>query len=87
MSKLLTYLNLIDGNSEMREAHLVNPGQAMTQYGLGKAEQQALASGDMNMVAEFTGADADEKRIIVYITASGGQNSAFAGRAYQRASA
>ncbi len=79
MSKLLTYLNLIDENAMMREAFLSDPRQAMTGYGLGKAEQQALASGDKRVIARFTGSDMDEKRTVVFITAANGQLSAAAG--------
>ncbi len=78
MSKLLNYVNLIDENAAMREAHFANPSRTMTQYGLSKAEQQALASGNKNVAAEFAGADVDAKRVVVFVAAAVGQPIALA---------
>lgn len=67
MSTLLDYLNLIDQDATALEAHLDDPQQAMDAYGLSAAEQQALLSGDKAAIANLTGADEDDLRVIVFV--------------------
>ncbi len=68
MSKLLDYLNLIDQDATALQAHLADPDQAMDAFGLNAAEKQAVISGDKQAIANLTGADQDDMRVIVFIT-------------------
>ncbi len=67
MSKLLDYLNLIDQDAAALQAHIANPDQAMDAYGLNPAEKQAVVSGDKQAIANLTGADQDEMRVVIFI--------------------
>lgn len=60
MSKLLDYLNILDKDAAAREAHNKDPKAAMTKHGLSDDEQNAVLSGDKQMLADAVGIPADE---------------------------
>lgn len=55
MSKLLDYLNLLDTDANALAAFVANPVQAMSDFGLSQAEQDALLSGDRQLIADLIG--------------------------------
>ena len=60
MSKLLDYLNTLDKDAAVRDAHKKDPKGAMKKFGLTDQEQDALMSGDKNKVAALAGIRVDE---------------------------
>lgn len=60
MSKLLDYINLLDKDSAARAAHAADSIAAMTQFGLGATEQQAVLSGNKTTIANLAGVDSKD---------------------------
>jgi hypothetical protein len=54
---VVSYLNLLDSNATVREAHATNPSASMSKFGLNAAEQNAFLSEDKEAVARFWGID------------------------------
>jgi len=54
---VISYLNLLDQDATVREAHASNPAASMAQYGLNAIEQQTLLSGDSKAVASLVGVE------------------------------
>mgnify|MGYP001571660699 CR=1 FL=1 len=62
--KLTGYLNVLDSDATVREAHAVNPVDSMMKYGLNADEQKALLSQDKASVAKLLGIDDSELHMI-----------------------
>lgn len=60
MSKLVKYLNHLDGNADAREAHNTDAKAAMRNFGLSQEEQDAMHSGDKTRVAAVAGLSSEE---------------------------
>ena len=50
---VMEYLNLLDKDASVREAHATSPNASMAKYGLNDAEQMAFLSGDDSAVAKL----------------------------------
>ena len=50
--KVMEYLNLLDRDATVREAHAASPIDSMAQFGLDNTQQTALLSGDKVSIAE-----------------------------------
>ena len=59
MSNLLNYLNALDKDAVIREAHAKDPKATMTKFGLSADEQAVLMSGDKKKVAALVGIHED----------------------------
>lgn len=64
MSKLLDYLNHLDKNADARDAHVADAAAAMTNFGLSQDEQDAVASGSKQKIAEACGVPATQLSVI-----------------------
>ncbi|MFZ6875064.1 hypothetical protein ACO0LF_23620 [Undibacterium sp. Di27W] len=53
MSKLLDYLNALDTNAVLIDAHKNDPLKAAREFGLSPEEQSALAQQDKQRIAAF----------------------------------
>lgn len=60
MSTLLNYINELDSNSDLHQAHQKAPEASMKGYGLKEDEIKAVMSGDMSKIAALTGVDDPE---------------------------
>jgi len=60
MSNLLDYLNHLDKNADARDAHAADATGSMTNFGLSQDEQDALASGDRQKIANACGVPMQE---------------------------
>lgn len=65
MSKLLDYLNILDKDAAVREAHLQDPIATMKGFGLSDVEQSAILSGSREMLAAAIGISADALPAII----------------------
>jgi hypothetical protein len=54
---VISYLNLLDQNAAVREAHENNPVASMVLHGLNGTEQQTLLSGDVKAIANMVGVE------------------------------
>ena len=60
MSNLLNYLNTLDKDAAAREAHNLDPQASMSNFGLLDHEQQAVLSGDPQVIARVAGIEVTE---------------------------
>ena len=51
--KVMEYLNLLDKDATVREAHATSPNASMAKYGLNESEQIAFLSADNTAVAKL----------------------------------
>lgn len=57
MTSIIDYLNRVDADAKMQQAHDSNPLAAMRGFGLSDAQCNALMSGDNEMIAAVEGFD------------------------------
>lgn len=68
MSKLLDFLNSLDGDAKALAAFQKDPKATMERAGLSATEQQAIISGDKSALAKLAGIDEAKCQVPVYIS-------------------
>lgn len=64
MATILEYLNRVDSDAKLRQAHLDDPRSAMKAFGLSDEQCEAVISGDQVKMAEIDGLDSSEQASI-----------------------
>ncbi|BDY05456.1 hypothetical protein [Ferrimonas sp. YFM] len=65
MSKLLDYINELDSNADLLDAHKKDPESTMKTYGLSDEEIAAVMSGDSDKIRALSGANSDQDLVNV----------------------
>lgn len=64
MSKLVEYLNALDADAKLKNAHDLNQKQTMREFGLSEEEIDVVLSGDQDLLMKFLGEEKYKLAII-----------------------
>lgn len=64
MMRILDYLNSVDADAKMQQAHLSDPLNTMKAFGLSELQCDAVMSGNMDNIAELDGFMAQSRAAI-----------------------